>query len=380
MSDDTNTKDRWFRDMMIYGPGRNPLWLCVLVGVLVAAILPVLAQFKKRTIPDKTLVVYCAQDQDFAEPLLQQFEKETGIEVRAVFDSEAVKTVGLANRLLAERAHPQADVFWGNEELRTRQLAARDVFRATNGWAAFGYRSRRLVVNTNLVALGSAPASGAVGRAPRQTFATAVTDSRGPVPAAAALADEASAGTRVGARAPQTLLELTNAAWRGKIALAYPMFGTTATHFLALRQQWGESNWLAWCRALAANQPFLEEGNSLVVKRVARGEALVGLTDSDDIAAGQREGLPVAALPLAADLLLVPNTVAVTRAGPQPKNAQRFFDWLRRPEVVRQLVAAAALESDSAAEVATPTLKPDWEMLLRDLDTATAQLKGVFLR
>jgi hypothetical protein len=31
-------------------------------------------------------------------------------------------------------------VFWGNEEMRTRQLAAQGVFRETNGWAAFGHR------------------------------------------------------------------------------------------------------------------------------------------------------------------------------------------------------------------------------------------------
>ena len=97
------------------------------------------------------VVVYAAQDQVYAEPILREFEKETGIKVKAVYDSEAVKTVGLANRLLAERSHPQCDVFWGNEEMRTRQLAAQSVFRETNGWAAFGYRSRRIVINTNFV-------------------------------------------------------------------------------------------------------------------------------------------------------------------------------------------------------------------------------------
>jgi iron(III) transport system substrate-binding protein len=83
------------------------------------------------------VVVYAAQDQVYAEPILREFEKETGIKVKAVYDSEAVKTVGLANRLLAERSLPQCDVFWGNEEMRTRQLAAQNVFRETNGWAAF---------------------------------------------------------------------------------------------------------------------------------------------------------------------------------------------------------------------------------------------------
>src|SRR6266487_4024280 len=99
----------------------------------------------------QTVIVYASQDEVYAEPILEEFTKETGIKVRAVYDSEAVKTVGLANRLLAERAHPQCDVFWGNEEMRTRQLAAQDVFRETNGWAAFGYRSRRIVINTNFV-------------------------------------------------------------------------------------------------------------------------------------------------------------------------------------------------------------------------------------
>src|SRR5664279_3964160 len=93
-----------------------------------------------------TVILYCAQDQVFAEPLLAEFTRQTGIRARAVFDSEAVKTVGLANRLLAEKDHPQCDVFWGNEELRARQLAAQGVFRATNGFTTFGFRSRRIVI------------------------------------------------------------------------------------------------------------------------------------------------------------------------------------------------------------------------------------------
>ena len=121
-------------------------------GIIV--VLSIMLFFACRNVANKkTVILYCAQDQTYAEPLLKQFEQETGIRVKAVYDSEAVKTVGLANRLLAERSHPQCDVFWGNEELRTRLLAAQNVFRETNGWAAFGYRSRRIVVNTNLVSL-----------------------------------------------------------------------------------------------------------------------------------------------------------------------------------------------------------------------------------
>ena len=122
--------------------------VCVaLIACFIA--LPRLLHIRVRSL----VIVYAAQDQVYAEPILREFENSTGIKVKAVYDSEAVKTVGLANRLLAERSHPQCDVFWGNEEMRARQLAAQGVFRETNGWAAFGHRSRRIVINTNLVSM-----------------------------------------------------------------------------------------------------------------------------------------------------------------------------------------------------------------------------------
>jgi len=310
-----------------------PLWPIAFIALAAAVWLPDLLRTKTSAAGE--VVVYASQDQVYAEPILRAFEKETGIKVRAVFDSEAVKTVGLANRLLAERAHPQCDVFWNNEELRTRQLAARDVFRETNAWAAVGYRSRRLVINTNQLTL---------------------------------------------AAAPHSLLELTNPAWRGRVALSYPLFGTTATHFLTLRQHWGEAGWEAWCRALAANQPFLVDGNSVVVKFVARGDAVVGLTDSDDIAAEQREGAPVHALPLGTESLLIPNTIGVIRNAPHPEAAQRLAEFLQRTEILLQLIDAKALEGVSRMEVTIPTLPPDWEALLRHLDPATAIVKRSFHR
>lgn len=282
----------------------------------------------------ETVIVYAAQDQVYAEPILKDFEKQTGIKVRAIYDSEATKTVAIANRLLAERDHPRCDVYWGNEELRTRQLASRNIFRETNGWAAFGYRSRRMVVP-------AAPGSPA---------------------------------------APASLVELTNPIYRDKVALAYPLFGTTAAHFLALRQHWGESNWLAWCRALAANKPFLVDGNSVAVKFVARGEAVIGLTDSDDIAAEIREGARVKALPISGETLLIPNTVAVVRHAPHPAAAQRLFEYLQTRAVTERLVQDGALEGAWASDVWSATLQPDWEAVLRDLDSATATLQKVFLR
>jgi iron(III) transport system substrate-binding protein len=331
------------------------LWIST-IAIIVCLAIPALFSARHRD-RSKIVTVYAAQDQVYAEPILREFEKQSGIHPQIVFDSEAVKTVGLANRLLAEREHPQCDVFWGNEEMRTRQLATQNVFRETNGWAAFGYRSRRIVINTNFV------------------------NSVGTRSTASQTSPEKN-GTRWNASlpvAPSSLLELTNDIWRGKVAMAFPQFGTTATHFHALRQLWGEDRWLAWCRALAADKPFVVDGNSVVVKFVGRGEAWIGLTDSDDIAAGQREGLPITALPLRDESLLIPNTVAVIRDAPHQMNAQRLFEYLQRVEVAEKLAQASALENTTQA-TDTAAMKPNWDSLLRDLETTTKQLNEIFLR
>jgi iron(III) transport system substrate-binding protein len=282
------------------------------------------------------VVIYTSQDEVFAESILQQFEQESGIRVRKVYDSEAVKTVGLVNRLLAERDNPQCDVFWNNEEFRTRQLAARGLFRQTNGWTRLGYRSRRLVINTNFI---------------------------------------------TPARAPRTFSEATNEIWRGKVALAYPLFGTTATHFQALRQNWGDAAWRAWCRALVANKPFLVDGNSVAVKLVSRGEAWLGFTDSDDIADAQRDGAPIQTVPVSQETLIVHNTVGILQNCPHPQAAQRLYEFLSQKQVSQRLVELHALEGAALdASTSSHCLQVDWDKLLRDLDAATTETKEIFLR
>jgi iron(III) transport system substrate-binding protein len=284
----------------------------------------------------RSVVIYTSQDEVYAEPIFKQFEQQTGIAVRAVYDSEAVKTVGLVQRLLNEASHPQCDVFWNNEEMRTRLLVAKNLFRETNGWALLGYRSRRLVVNTNLLPL---------------------------------------------AKAPQTFQDATNEFWRGKFALAYPLFGTTSTHFMALRQHWGDAPWQSWCRTLAANKPLVVDGNSVVVKLVGSGEAWFGFTDSDDVASEQREGLPIAAVPLCADGLILHNTAGVIHGAPHPVEAQQLFEYLQSIAVQDQLVHEKALESATPATGNAGTgLKVDWDGLLRDLDAATEESRQIFLR
>jgi len=288
------------------------------------------------------VILYCAQDQMFAEPVLEAFTRETGIRLRSIYDSEAVKTVGLANRLIAEKDRPACDVFWGNESLRTRQLAARGVF-GTNaivgangrGWIEFGSRSRRIIINPSLLSPEDAPAS---------------------------------------------LIELTNARWAGRISLAFPLFGTTSTHFLALRSVWGEAAWEEWCTALMANRPFIEEGNAHVVRRIGRGEAWIGLTDSDDITAGHREGWRVERLSITSDMLIIPNTLAAVRPMAPDSPAVALINFLTSHQTRELLMQSGALESADIPPASEGWLTPDWDQVLESMDEGTESMRRIFRR
>src|SRR5881394_3524369 len=118
-----------------------------------------------RSKGSNTVVVYVSEDQVFSEPILKDFERDTGITVKSVFDTEEAKSTGVMNRLIAEKDNPQADVYWANEPARAEALKQRGVSSAYDSpsaegianqfkdpdhyWTGFSARARVLLVNTS---------------------------------------------------------------------------------------------------------------------------------------------------------------------------------------------------------------------------------------
>src|SRR5688572_7754930 len=113
------------------------------------------------------VTIYVSTDRVFSEPVLREYERQSGVRVDAVYDTEETKSTGLANRLIAEKARPQADVFWSNEPVRTLVLKSRGVlasYRSPNAmgipaalidpegyWTGFSARIRVIAYNTKTV-------------------------------------------------------------------------------------------------------------------------------------------------------------------------------------------------------------------------------------
>jgi len=271
------------------------------------------------------VVIYTAVDQIFSEPVLKNFERKTGIRVKAVYDIEAVKTTGLVNRLLAEKANPCCDVFWNNEVVKTIVLKRKGVlkrylssmagripepFKDRDGfWTGFAARARVLIVNGRQMK-----------NFPR----------------------------------PLGLMDLLDPGLRGKVAIANPLFGTTATHVAALFAGWGPEQASRFLMDLKANQVRIVDGNSVVRDMVASGAVLAGLTDTDDASVGLKAGLPLEMIlpdQQGMGTLVLPNTVSVVAGCPHPVQARALVDYLLSREVEQALADCPSAQMPLADDV-----------------------------
>lgn len=296
-------------------------WL-VLVAVVGAAVLGISTCMQSSP----HVVLYCAQDQSFAEAILEEFKQQTGLSVAAKFDTEALKSVGLYTELVADAQRPRCDVFWNNEVLSTIRLQRQGLlepyespearslepFPGSAGtddhtWHAFASRARIILVNTRLL--------------PREEW-------------------------------PTSLLDLTQERYRGKVVLAMPHHGTSATQAACLFEVLGREKAMEYHRGLKANGVQLAKGNKDVAVWVGKGvspsgqPALLGVTDTDDALTEVRAGHDVEMIfpdrggssefPRLGTLY-IPNTLGILKGSPNPAAARRLVDFLLSAEIEKWL-------------------------------------------
>ena len=263
----------------------------------------------------KEVVIYTSVDQIYSEPVLDRFEMETGIKVKAVYDVEAAKTTGLVNRLIAEKNRPLADVWWNGEIAQTILLKEVGVLTEYTSpeaegipsayvdpdgfWTGFGGRARVLLVNTELISVDDYPTS---------------------------------------------IFDLTSGAYDAEnIGIAYPIFGTTATHIAALYESIGAEETALYFTDLKDSGVRVLDGNGVVRDLVADGELVMGLTDTDDSVGAIERGAPVEMVFLdqgesQMGTLKIPNTVAMVNGGPNTEQAKLLIDYLLSEKTVGELV------------------------------------------
>lgn len=316
----------------------------------------------------KEVVAYCSVDTAFAEPILAEFEKRTGFIVHRIFDTEAGKTTGLVNKLLAEKQSPRADVWWSGEIFGTMQLASRGVladdrpsaamdvperYRDPKGrWTAIGLRGRVIAYDPKRIKKDDLP---------------------------------------------KRWCDLAEARYQGRLCMADPRFGTTRGHMATLLALWGRPAMERFYRALKANGCKLTDGNSQSVLRVTRGMSDFAATDTDDVLSAQRQGGSVAMIYPDLDApdgarkvpgtLWIPSSVALIEGAPHAEAGRLLVHYLVSPEVEQKLH-----ESESKNVPVRPALRSllkasapgeaqvDYSAAAAQLDLSDALVRDILLQ
>jgi iron(III) transport system substrate-binding protein len=193
------------------------------------------------------LVVYSGRSESLVQPIIDQFEAATGIEVDVRYGS----TSEITGVLLEEGANSPADVFYAQDPggLGAVQAAgllqslpesilavAPERFRAEDGtWVGISGRARVIVYNTD-----------------------AITD-----PAV---------------QLPADIYDFIDPAWSGRLGWA-PTNASFQAMVTAMRKLWGEEKTAAWLEGIQANNPMVFEGNTPIVEAVGAGEIDAGFVN-----------------------------------------------------------------------------------------------------
>lgn len=266
----------------------------------------------------EVITLYTSVDEPFARRVIERFEKRFGISVALIADSEAGKTTGLVQRIVAEAqtGRVRADVFWSGETFLTILLArqghlapydspmAADIPKRFQDpqrrWTALAVRARVLAFDPQRVSRENVPT---------------------------------------------TWEGLGSARLAPEVALANPLFGTTRGHLAAMQALWGAERMRMFLMGLREGGAKVVDGNSAAVRAVIAGQVRFAMTDSDDVYVAQKSGASLdMAYPDMGDggTLLIPCTVALLAGAPNAEGGKKLVDFLVSAEVEEMLATSVS--------------------------------------
>jgi iron(III) transport system substrate-binding protein len=241
------------------------------------------------------LVIYSGRSEELVQPLIDQFQEESGLEV----DVRYAGSTELAATLLQEGEGTEADVFYAQDPASLGSVAdlmtslddeildlVEPRFTDSDGrWVGTSGRSRVFIYNT---------------------------------------------GTDL--PLPETIDDVNDPAWAGQIGVA-PTNGSFLAFVSAMILERGEEETLAWLQDLAANEPVTFEGNSPIVAATDNGEIQGGLVNHYYLLRLRAEGSGESAENLfipAGDVgtLVMPAGAGIIEGTDQPEAARQFVEFL----------------------------------------------------
>ncbi|MDG5787921.1 extracellular solute-binding protein [Evansella sp. AB-P1] len=251
------------------------------------------------------LIVYSSRNENFVEPLLQKFEDETGIEVRALHGADPLQ-------LEEEAGNVQADIFISND------------------LGALGYlHNQGLVEGSNPEGIESIPAE---FRADDNAYFAISARSRGFIYNKDMITEE---------EMPKSIEDLFDPKWaevENGYAITRGGNGGMLGNVSALRYEWGDERTAEWVEAIRENAAGIFQGHGDIRRAVGAGEHTFGLVNNyyfHQQLLDEDNNVGFIYLDQEEDQMgVIANAagVGLVTGAPNEANALAFLEWVLKPE------------------------------------------------
>ena len=281
---------------------------------------------------DGELVVYCNVQEEWCRPMVNAFEKETGIKVLMTRKSSGETYA----QIKAEAANPKGDIWWGgtgDPHLQAAEEGLTEVYKSPRlaelqPWAIkFAETAKYRSVGIY---------SGALG----YSYNTADLAKR-------KLAE------------PKCWSDLIKPEFKGEVQVANPnSSGTSYTMLATLVQIMGEDKAFDYLKALHKNVNQYTKSGAAPARAVATGESLIGITFQHDAVTQVVSGAPVKVVSPCEGTGYEIGGMSIIKGAKNIENAKKWYDWALTPEAQGIAVGAKAYQVPSNKAAPTPAQAP----------------------
>ena len=290
-----------------------------------------------------SLVIYSGRSESLVEPIIEQFEEVTGINVAVKYGS----TGEIAATILEEGQNSPADVFFAQDPGGLGEVANAGMFETLPTG-----------ITEKVPTWARSPESQWVGISGRARVVVYNTDN---------LTEE---------QIPTSMEDFTKPEWKGRIGWA-PTNGSFQSMVTAMRVVWGEDKTREWLLGVQANEPKVYPKNTPTVAAAAAGEVDVGFVNHyylHRFLAEQGEDFPARNYHVTGGgpggIVLVAGG-GILKTAENKDNAERFFNFMLS-RVVQQYFSGQTYEYPLVDGVNTNRiLTPLEEINNPDIDMAS---------
>jgi iron(III) transport system substrate-binding protein len=292
-----------------------------------------------------TLTLYCSPQIEWCQLVIQEFTKDTGIDV-AMTRKSSGETYA---QIRAEKSNPKGDVWWGGTGDPHLQAAEEGL--------TLEYKSPMLPELHEW----------SQNQAKRSGYRTV-----GIYMGALGFGYNTELLAKKGLSEPKCWADLTKPEYKGEVQIANPnSSGTSYTTLATMVQMMGEDKAFDFLKALHKNINQYTKSGSAPIKATARGETTIGIVFLHDVVTQIVEGFPVKAVAPCEGTGFEIGSMSIIKGARNLESAKKFYDWALTPSAQKLMVEAKAYQVPSNASVEPPPQAPKVDQIkLIDYDFA----------